>query len=190
MPRFFKTIDDLLSPAECKQIIEKYENKLVVMKRDFDTNEVIYARCTFNDPFLAEKLGQRIGYLLPTTYNNKFLVKFLDDIRFAKTTVGGEFPIHRDGVGNYDGVTTGPLTNVLTLNIFLSKPEDQSGGTDFVLCDSVSLPIGSEEDWKKVSTTVEPKIGRGVLFDPNIIHRGNKVLGETKYVLRLYVLAR
>ena len=96
-----------------------------------------------------------------------------DHFRFSKYTVGEEFKRHRDGV-NQD---SNGFRAKYTVNIFLND-DFEGGSTEFF-----------NESGTSIFDAV-PAVGRGMIFDGQIIHCGNKVTKGVKYLLRTDVMVR
>ena len=180
---FLCVLDNLLTPAECKSLIERAN----ATKTDNKGNKSwhrpgtggSYARVLMIDTVLAETLYKRIQPFLPT-YDGMKLLYLNTHFRFSRYNVGGHFPLHCDGT-NYDtdrAPSYGALSAVsmLTLNIFLN--DDFVGGETAFYDNPTTLRY-----------TVKPKAGRAALFFANQYHCGNSVGSPYKYLLRTDVMA-
>lgn len=189
---FLCVIDNIFTPQECQNLIEKANNIQTGDKNkawhQADTGGN-YMRVIMVDRQLSNLLWERIKPFLPmnrdSKYKNYKLVYLNDYFRFSRYREGGKFPLHCDGK-NYDASrpqeSEGYSTESLfTLNIFLNDGFE-GGETDFF----------ENNNDITLRTSVKPKAGRGALFWANQYHRGNTVKStdkaEFKYLLRTDVM--
>ena len=189
--KFLIICDDLLTPDECRDLIAQADD----VRTDSMGNKAWHAadtggkyqRVVMVNEQLAERLWQRLQFVIPKTYGNYRLLYLNPYFRFSKYDVGGSFPIHRDGV-NVDTLLAprygcSNTRSMLTLNIFLNGPEDlymddAGGGTTFF-----------HNNKHSVRYVARQKQGRAALFDADQYHRGDVVLRPYKYLLRTDVMA-
>ena len=170
MTLLLKVIDDIFTPDQCKDFIERAESQGL---EKIDRGIAIYHRTMIIDKPLADKLYQQLRHNIPTNFNGMRVVGLNDHFRFSKYYSGEGFGIHKDGI-NQDSQGN---RSVMTLNIFLN--EDFEGGeTDF-------LHSNNSQD---IRFSAKPKTGRGALFDSQQYHRGNVVKNGCKYLLRTDVM--
>lgn len=165
--RWFTCLDKLLSPELCSALIEKLDTgeKLEQIERG---DLASYSRNMLVDADLAARLYDVIKPLLP----KEILTKGCNShFRFSKYKPGEEFKIHRDGI-NQDAY--GHRAK-FTVNIFLNA-NFEGGSTEFF-----------DETGKSIFDA-RPAIGRGMVFDNQILHCGNKVTSGYKYLLRTDVM--
>jgi len=162
--RFIQSIDNLLSPDECKHFIDLLDNDSLV---DVERPDLAYYQRNIwiNDAF-ADTIYNRIQSYLPigTKRCNEYF-------RFSKYVPGQEFRLHTDGTnmdryGNH---------SKYTVNIFLNEGF-MGGETDFFNYEG--RPV----------FRAKPHVGRAMLFDREIYHCGRKVIVGTKYLLRTDVM--
>lgn len=165
--KFIKVVDDLLTPDECNDLIKKLDTDSLEL---VDRGIAIYDRNMMLSKELSDKIYSRIIHLLPDDI--KPIASVNEMFRFSKYREEGHFDIHRDGV-NQDQYSK---RSIMTINIFLNSGF-KGGETDFLLDDKETLFIRAV-----------PKTGRGAIFDRNIWHRGNKVNGGYKYLIRTDVM--
>jgi hypothetical protein len=179
-------IDGVLSNGECEALIEHFGKEKMNSENEvglWDDNGTTYHRVRFENLELSEKIWARIRPFIPAEYEawneetqsieKKHPYGLLSEMRFARYTEGGLFPLHQDGK-RHDG----HHSSYLTLNVFLNG-EFEGGETDFL-----------NDDKETVLFSATPAAGRGALFDQEIWHRGNKVTSGNKYLLRTYILAQ
>lgn len=168
--KFLVVIDDVLTPEQCKQMMEIGEKHGL---EDINRGGMVkYQRSTFKDKRLADSLFFQLRNYIPKMYNGRRIVSMNDHFIFSKYDVGGKFDIHKDEINN-DSFGN---KSIMTFNIFLN--EDFEGGeTDFYY-----------EDRKTLRKSVKPKIGKGVLFDSQQYHCGNEVKSGNKFLLRTDVM--
>lgn len=164
--RWMTCVDNLLSPSFCAELIARLDvGTLEKVERADMAN---YSRNILVDEKLADALYEHIKPLLPS---NVKTVRCNEYFRFSKYIPGEEFKIHRDGV-NQDRY--GNRTK-FTVNIFLS--DDFLGGeTDFF------------DEGRNCIFSAKPAVGRGAIFDRDILHCGNKVYEGIKYLIRTDVM--
>jgi prolyl 4-hydroxylase len=165
--RWCTSIENLISKELCEELIFKLDTgeKLEkVVRADLAT----YDRNILINEDLANQLYKVIQPLLPpsppTTGCNEYF-------RFSKYHSGEEFKQHRDGI-NQD--KRGHRAKY-TVNIFLND-NFEGGSTEFF------------DEARKSQFIAEPLTGRGMIFDNQMIHCGNKVLSGYKYLIRTDVM--
>jgi predicted 2-oxoglutarate/Fe(II)-dependent dioxygenase YbiX len=166
--RWCLCVDDVLTPAECRDLIRELDhaNLEKVERGDMAT----YARNIKVDSALAAKIYARIQDLLPSVPRTMGCNEYM---RFSKYEPGEEFKRHRDGI-NQD---RNGFRAKYTVNIFLN--EDFAGGeTEFY------------DDSGRSQFLAVPATGRGMIFDNQILHSGNRVGNGYKYLIRTDVMVR
>lgn len=169
MNKYLQVVDNLLTPQECQDLINKAES---IGFKEVDRGIAIYHQAMITDQTLANKFYHKIKHLLPSHFNGFPIVGLNDHFRFSKYHPRGFFDIHKDGV-NQDSKGN---RSVMTLNIFLND-NFQGGETDFYYDDKTTLRY-----------SVQPKPGRGALFAAQQYHCGNQVVEGYKYLLRTDVM--
>ena len=165
--RWVTVVDNLLSAKQCNELIARLDNvdELEKVER---SNMANYQRNVLIDDELATRVYETVKpYLppgIPTARCNEYF-------RFSKYEPGEEFKIHRDGI-NQDRFGNRAK---FTVNIFLNA-EFKGGETDFF------------DESRIFQFRAVPAVGRGGVFDREILHCGNKVLEGTKYLLRTDVM--
>jgi hypothetical protein len=160
-------VDNLLTPEECVELISRLDNESSLEKVE-RAHMATYSRNILVDEKLADSLYTKLKPLLPPSIKT---VRCNEVFRFSKYVPGEEFGIHRDGI-NQDRFGNRAK---FTVNIFLSA-DFKGGETDFF-----------DEARTHVFRAV-PAVGRGGVFDREILHCGNKVLEGTKYLIRTDVM--
>ena len=181
-------IDGLLSPKECESLIARADQIVTNGKGDrgwhmADTGGN-YMRVVMIDEELAGKLFRRLKDIIPSSHGNMKLLYLNPCFRFSRYDVGGEFPIHKDGM-NIDCISApyhghANTRSVMTLNIFLNGWDgegDGGGATTFF-----------HNDQRTVRYVAKPRAGRAALFDAQQYHRGDEVKRRYKYLLRTDVM--
>lgn len=171
LSEFAFSVSDVLSPAECLQLIGLAEAK------GFEPAGVRTAsgqkpmplvrnneRVMVEDAHWVGRLWQRIGSQALPVLDGQSACGLPKDLRFYRYLPGQRFKMHKDGPW-----TEGDLTSRLTLLVYLNN--DFTGGdTGF-------------RDFR-----VEPKAGDALLFIHDTWHEGAAVESGVKYVLRSDVL--
>lgn len=169
---FLFELDNLFTPEECQNLIEKAENEWTW--EHVDRGIAVYERVIMKDKKLADELYGKIKHMLPPMFKGLRIVGVNDHFRFSKYFPGGSFGIHRDGINvDEDGNRA-----VMTLNIFLNEP-GEGGGTIFYY----------DSEGKQLIKNIRPKPGRGGLFYNQIYHEGELVKKGYKYLIRTDVMA-
>lgn len=178
-------LQNTLTPAECKAIIDLSEQKGYQKAVDY----CYMYRNRLNDRFmsddkeLAEFLWKRIKEFVPTRVMHSNQEWELDDMntrfRFCKY-IGGEghhFGAHTDGMYVVDS----KHRSVLTCMWYLNGTSDFKGGlTNFI-----------EYGTNKLNYSVHPEPGLCVIIPQasiNFYHEGTKVLSGLKYILRTDIM--
>jgi predicted 2-oxoglutarate/Fe(II)-dependent dioxygenase YbiX len=179
------TISDLLTPAECEELIARGE------RLGFEAASVATAggpqmmpgvrnndRVTFDDPALADWLWQRVKPYVPHEIDGSVAVGLNERLRFYRYDPSQRFNAHRDGVVKRSPTERSRLTFMAYLN-----GGAEGGQTVFYSEDRVS-------GLRRVVASVEPQAGMGLVFAHQWWHEGAKVTSGRKYVLRTDVFYR
>lgn len=187
-------VDGLLTPRECRQLIEfseslKYQDLRDAYNPRYRKGErvlvmdEVWAEALFQQrvkPLLEHVLRPRGGVftmqhsrrygaaVAPTAANSM--------LRFLRYGPGGHFAPHSDA--SYTCPHTGRSTGI-TVSIALADVEDGAGGaTEF-----------GEESRREFEATdsVQQRAGRAIVFQHDIVHRGQELTRGAKYLLRLDV---
>jgi prolyl 4-hydroxylase len=171
-------ISGLLSPEECKNIIEVaepkgfkpvpvyyYEPKFV---KNIRNNEGVI----FVDKVIAEKLWKRLEQVVPSI-DGWEKDSLNPELRIYRYTPGQKFTIHVDGSIGWDS-----LKSFHTLLVYLN--DDFEGGiTNFY-----SYPTKNGKRVRTLEDSITPVTGDAVLFNHEWKHEGVEIQRGTKYVLR------
>jgi prolyl 4-hydroxylase len=176
-------LDNLFNQEQCNILISKFEadpTKCHVMDDGYDIQYRDNTRVIFDDDKLAQYLFNRISpYLSPMEISEKSMEVSVDKysygtwtpnavnekFRLCKYDVNGLFKPHRDGFFEKDFNNRTFQTLMLYLN------EDFDGGCTRFL-EKINEPI------------IKPKIGRAIIFDHYILHEGEKLASNKKYIIR------
>lgn len=184
--KFAVTIDDVFTAEECKQLVDLAESNRFHPAALGANQRVIKEvrnsdRWMTDDPKMAADIFQRIRLFIPETWEGLSIVGLNERLRFLKYAPGGYFKAHYDGV--YER-PDGSEQSFITLQIYLN------GGTNHD-----SKLIGGETTFfkeralgKEKITAVEPKAGKVLLFEHDILHEGSRVIEGVKYVIRTDVM--
>lgn len=160
--KWMTILDNVLTPEECVHFITQLDNGLL---HTVDSGMALYDRNILVSQKLADMIYERVIQFIPKDIQQN-IAGINDHFRFSKYKEDGYFDIHQDGVNiNSKGQRT-----FMTINIFLNS-EFQGGETDFF-------------NDKGLVYSAQPKAGRAAIFDRRINHRGNRVHGGFKYLLR------
>jgi prolyl 4-hydroxylase len=169
-------IHDLLSPAECDQLIARsealgYEAAAVggEMLPSLRNN----ARAFLEDAGLADELWKRAAAFVPAQVDGGQATGLHPQFRFYRYETAEQFGVHMDGrmrLGDY-------AESRLTFMIYLSAVE-----------------AGGETKFYRVGGTVQfevaPTPGKALVFEHQRLHEGAAVKRGKKYVLRTDVMYR
>jgi len=202
-------LDNVLSEQECKYLVEKTEEMgysfwdsrpdRVTDFRDADTIEV-------HHPDLAALLWERAAPFLsenvvinPDDDENPRWQRDLEGtwepvgtnehVLFARYDAGGHFAPHTDGFS----VVSCDERSMYSIVLFLNACTD-GGGTRFYADEQRDKLVKDERGRytgtpEMELTTVDPKVGRMVVFFHNILHQGVGVgAGAKKYIIRSDVM--
>ena len=178
------TVADLLTPAECQQLIDRGERigfeaasvataagaKMMTNLRNND-------RATFDDPALAAQLWERVAPHVPSLCGST-PVGLNERLRFYRYDPSQRFKAHRDGVFERSPTERSRLTFMVYLN------QGSDGGQ------TVFYSEERIDGLRKVVASVEPRAGMGLFFAHEWWHEGAKVVSGRKYVLRTDVIYR
>jgi len=168
------TVDNFFSIEECTYWIQKSEEigyeeakvglgrKQVLMKSVRNNERLIY-----DNTDLAVELWERIkGFVPKETYLGK-AIGLNERFRFYRYYPGQEFKPHQDGSFIRNIHEWSSFTFMIYLN------EDMIGGAT-----------------KFGTLSIQPKMGKALIFKHELIHQGCKVIEGVKYVLRTDVMYR
>lgn len=155
-------IENILTDEECNFYLNKAHEK----GWEFvDRGIADYDRSIIINEEWAEKLYQKIKKYIPIEIDDVKIIGLNDHFRFSKYYEGGRFEKHTDGTN----IDKNGNRSIMTLNIFLNDIED-GGGTIFY-----------EDD---IKIHVKAVKGRAALFNKYILHEGEKVKQNYKYLMR------
>jgi len=171
-------VDNFISKEECDKLIHLtetrgYEQALVNtgggtqrLMPDVRSSD----RCIIDDHEMAASLYAKAAKYAPQIYQERWeRVGLNERLRFLRYDKGGYFKSHFDGT--YER-PDGKEKSFVTFFLFLND-ECKGGCSTFVspMKESVTYPC-------------EPKAGRLIVFQHNILHRGSIVKSGRKYALR------
>jgi hypothetical protein len=163
-------IDDIFNINQCNMLIDLAEKKGFEY---IDRSNAQYHRTILDNEQLAYSLFQKLRNYIPSYWEGKKIIGLNNIFRFSKYFPKQEFGIHKDGI-NQDSKGN---RSVMTLNIFLNDSFD-GGETNFFFSNN-------ENDLR---LCVQPKAGRGALFDSQQFHKGNIIKSGIKYLIRTDVM--
>lgn len=212
------TVDEFLTTTECQELIDAAEAKGFndsspsggghgrTGREDARTSQF----CVTDDEKLAEKLWQKIKDSLPPDVSHVSTTAYINSVKIAKEwkpiavnphiriykyEVGQVFPEHIDYKMHRrvfrDGKQYRQLT-FMTMLIYLN--DDFSGGQTGFWTQHDKIGVkehcrflrGSES--KPHQVVVDPKVGRVLINDQNLLHEGMAPTKGTKYVLRTDII--
>lgn len=182
--KFALVIDDLLSPSECEEWIQKghergFETALVNVGNGKQLEILDYRhsqRAIIDDFELSKFLYDRVSPFIPEKISGWEKVSLNERLRFLLYHIGDFFAPH------YDGVYQRPAGNeksFITVQLYLNDAPKSGGATNFLQA--------RDED---IKVQIKPKAGRVLLFDHHIYHEGEMVKNGIKYTVRTDVMYR
>ncbi len=168
------SIENFLSPEECRALIDKTE-KLGYVEAEVSLPEGAKmmkgirnnSRLLYNDVEMAEKLWEKLKPFCPEKIENVFAVGLNEQFRFYKYELNQRFKRHIDGRFKRNEQEESRITFMIYLN------DDFEGGeTAFD------------------NLTIIPKTGNALCFIHEQKHEGSALKNGVKYVLRSDVMYR
>jgi prolyl 4-hydroxylase len=181
------TIEDVISRKECEELIalaEKigFDVAPITTSRGFVMAPEIRdnTRVMLDDPDRAADLWKRLANanVVPIERAGVWRAVGLNErFRFYRYESGQRFRWHRDGAFIRSPKERSHLTLLLYLN------EGCAGG-------ETQIDLGGElvGHQRNVDLSIEPKVGRALLFEHAVRHQGAPVTEGRKYVLRTDVM--
>jgi prolyl 4-hydroxylase len=172
----FWTVDNLLSPAECLELLGRVEQLGPAMAPvttsagpkmmpGIRNNE----RVMFDDFSLAQLLFNKIEPHVPAYLADRKPSGCNERFRGYRYQNGAQFRPHFDGSFRRSSGEESELTLLVYLN---------------------EQFVGGETNFLDYETSIVPKTGMGLFFFHPILHEGCPVVSGTKYVLRTDVMYR
>ncbi len=171
------TVEDVLSPRECQQLIARIEaagptdapittSAGFVMRPDIRNN----TRVMFDDVALAATLFERVRAHVPERLEGDWQVCGANErLRCYRYEPGQYFAPHFDGAFT----RTANERSLLTFMVYLNECE--AGGHTGLL---------------DLELSVAPKAGRALLFNHHLLHEGARVVRGVKYAVRSDLMYR
>ncbi|CAE8639464.1 unnamed protein product [Polarella glacialis] len=171
---FARSVNSALSSEECQHLIKLAEEQGFGLagSRGFNPFARYAMRCLVDAKFFAQALTARLVDVLPSEYppgSGRQMIGLNERCRFLKYLPG----MHHAGDHTdcaYDDPSSG--RSFLTVQLYLN--DDFCGGHLTFISDQL-VPI-------------KPALGRAIIFDHGLYHRGGMVAQGVKYALRMDVL--
>jgi prolyl 4-hydroxylase len=170
------TVDGLLSPTECRDLILRleeigFEAAPVTTARGARMMPEIRnnARVILDDHGLAGELFRRALPHIPKTFQGARAVGANERLRFYRYEPGQRFKLHSDGYFQRDEKERSYLTYMVYLN-----DDFEGGATGFL----------------DPAREITPKTGTALFFQHPLRHEGREVTRGVKYALRSDVMYR
>lgn len=178
MTNGYTMLDDILTPNECREIIDKAEAIGFMeadisyasgskMNKDYRNNSRVQLTDEEVRLTLERALLPHVPAMMPS---QRKLVGISPKFRVYKYEPGQEFKKHRDG-NQADDMGIALITILVYLN------EAGSGGETVISDRSLPQPV-----------SILPRAGRALLFDHKLMHSGEPLREGLKYVLRTDVI--
>lgn len=198
---FALIVDGLFTAEECQELIRKteaigYSEALLGASQIRVATQRNNWRCIQDDADLAKKLFEKIKPFVPTEWLS-FPVSGLNErLRFLKYNPGEFFKPHNDGV--YMRADNSQASFV-TVHLYLNDVPLGSGGETTFTNEAMtygrhskkkrSFGVGHHELDPNATDgprriSVQPVVGRVLIFEHHLPHEGSTLLNGTKYTLR------
>jgi len=171
------TLEDVLSADECVRLVEAAESMGFAQAGLGRSGEQVVCtefrdsgRLITEDPALAQLIFRRVHPHLPRLWRGRRLLGLNEQLKFLRYHPGQKFAAH------YDGAFVRPGTQnrtCLTLQLYLSTEHVEGGATIF--CGYEGAEKGAR---------CEPRAGRVLIFQHNLLHEGEQVRSGVKYTIR------
>lgn len=165
---------NVLSPAECRHLVAKTEEMGYKPMPEYPTSYRSNTRLIIDDEELQEEIWRRVQPHIPAEFEDrrgKWHPYGLNARwRFCRYTPGQHFSSHCDGAFELGVRDRSQLTFMFYLN----------GGFDGGA--TVFLEGGRKE--------VQPEAGMVLIFQHNILHEGQRLATDKKYIMRSDVMYR
>lgn len=170
------TLEHVLGVDECERLIRAAESVGFSQaglgrsgEQVVDTTLRDCSRLITEDHALALLVFRRVRPHLPSIWHGRRLIGLNEQLKFLRYHPGQKFVAH------YDGVFVRPKTSnrtCLTIQLYLSSGHVEGGAT--VFCGNIG----------QAGAHCEPRMGRALVFQHNILHEGEEVRGGVKYTVR------
>lgn len=182
-------LENLLSETECADIISQYGENLEDVSHIYGRLR-INSRCRFESDDLATTLWGRLapfykgltrsfGDMQDYSYGEWKATHISNHFRLCKYTNGGRFAAHYDARKLLDPQTQ----TMLSLNIYLNTVSDDAGGGTRILSSNAK---STTKDC--VVYEVRPKMGLGCVFGDTVLHDGDELKKDEKWLLRTDII--
>ncbi|MCF6441823.1 2OG-Fe(II) oxygenase [Pseudoalteromonas luteoviolacea] len=163
------TVHAFLSERECRELIVQSElsgyrnaDVQVGVSRSYLSNIRNNHRVNWISESLAEQLWKKLSHMTMPNIEGKRAIGLSPHFRFYRYTPGQKFNMHKDGRQSVSGGVT-----MMTLLVYLN--DDYEGGCT---------------QFRQSNLEVHAAIGKSLIFEHHLWHKGNEVLTGVKYVLR------
>jgi predicted 2-oxoglutarate/Fe(II)-dependent dioxygenase YbiX len=176
----FWTVEGILSPDECAELIDRIEAADRAGEAELATINAAggptlrpevrnNTRVIFDDPALAARLYERVRDQVPETLMGWVACGANERLRCYRYQPGEKFAAHYDGSFQRSDSERSLLTFMIYLN------EGFAGG---------------ETTFLELGEAIAPKPGLALLFQHPILHEGSEVTDGTKYAIRSDIMYR
>ena len=178
-PGFLHTIQGVLTPKECEEIIRITEERGFVAAsiytdsqgREHFSDTRKSSRCIIDSPEFVAKLWTRIAPFVPITWGTSTCVGLNERLRILRYDPGDEFKPHSDGAYTAPSGASSKITVLIYLNA------GYEGGYTHFLHENGS-------DW----IAIEPSVGSVAIQDQALVHGVPPLLRGRKYAIRTEVM--
>uniref|UniRef100_A0A7S4L0M6 Prolyl 4-hydroxylase alpha subunit domain-containing protein n=1 Tax=Paramoeba aestuarina TaxID=180227 RepID=A0A7S4L0M6_9EUKA len=181
------TVDNVLSEDECQRLIDATEARgyaQALVNVGFGRQELMddvrkSDRFMSDDKDFAKSLLDRLtgGELFPNSFKKHDVVCLNERLRFLRYYKGGFFAHHHDGCYIRPD---GSERSYVTLQLYLNTPAKGGATTFFSVYTKDGKPI------EKIA--VNPRPGKVLIFQHNILHEGSLLEEGVKYAMRTDIM--
>jgi hypothetical protein len=179
VPGFLQIIHDVLSPEECRAIIDIAEAQGFVRAAIFtdstgqdhfsDTRKS--SRCIMDSHTFAKRLWVRLAPYVPPVWKSAVCVGLNERLRILRYDPGDEFKPHSDGA------YVSPTGAISKITVLLYLNEGYEGGWTHFLHEDGGSGVG-----------IPPRVGMAAMQDQALVHWVPPLTAGRKYAIRTEVM--
>lgn len=197
---FAIVLDNVFTKEECDDLIKRTETigyipALVGFPQIRVPENRNNYRCVVDDEILAAEIFKRIKNYVPAEWLMCPVAELNPRLRFLRYEPLQKFETHNDGIYVNEEKTK---CSYITVHLYLN--EGMSGGATTFTTEPKAygvMKVPGSKDWLKSlqkaleiptekprTLSIEPKIGRILIFEHHLLHKGSLVTGGIKYTVR------
>jgi len=188
---FAVILDNVFTKEECDKLIElteqvSYQEALVGYGQVRVSQTRNNWRCIIDDPIVSNIIFSRIKDYIPTKWLGKHVSNLNERLRFLKYNPGEYFKPHNDGIYIRDDQSQ---LSYVTIHLYLNDVIEGDGGETTFTTEKLSYgrPVKKSQVFNK-RLSVQPKVGRILIFEHHLSHEGSTLTKGVKYTMRTDVM--